>query len=40
MLLPVLTPNNPKYVALSFLDRFGKESKPMVFEIQRTLQSQ
>lgn len=39
MLLPVLTPNNPKYVALSFIDRFGKESKPMVFEIQRTLQS-
>ncbi|SMD45938.1 Uncharacterized lipoprotein YddW, UPF0748 family [Aquiflexum balticum DSM 16537] len=40
MLLPVLTPNNPKFVALSFLDRFGNESKPMVFEIQRTLQSQ
>lgn len=39
MLLPVLTANNPKYVALSFLDRFGKESKPMVFEIQRTIKS-
>lgn len=40
LLLPVLTPNNPKFVALSFLDRFGKESRPMVFEIQRTIQSQ
>jgi uncharacterized lipoprotein YddW (UPF0748 family) len=40
LLLPVLTPNNPKFVALSFLDRYGKESKPMVFEIQRTIQSQ
>lgn len=32
--IPVLTPNNQKYIALSFIDRFGSETKPMIFEIQ------
>ena len=34
MLLPVLNSISQKYIAISFLDRFGKESKPQVFEIQ------
>jgi uncharacterized lipoprotein YddW (UPF0748 family) len=32
-LIPVLSPFNQKFVAISFLDIYGKESKPMVFEI-------
>jgi uncharacterized lipoprotein YddW (UPF0748 family) len=32
--VPILTPNNQRYLALSFIDRFGSETKPMVFEIQ------
>lgn len=34
MLLPVLTSMSQKYIAISFLDRYGKESRPQVFEIQ------
>jgi uncharacterized lipoprotein YddW (UPF0748 family) len=33
LLLPVLVPITQKYIAISFLDRFGKETKPQVFEI-------
>jgi uncharacterized lipoprotein YddW (UPF0748 family) len=32
--VPILTPNNQRYLALSFIDRFGSETKPIVFEIQ------
>lgn len=31
--IPVLGSVHSKYVSLSFIDRFGKESKPMVFEL-------
>ena len=32
--IPILNPNNQRFIALSFIDRFGSESKPMIFEIQ------
>ena len=32
-LLPISTNGSHRYIALSFLDRFGRESKPMVFEL-------
>lgn len=31
--IPVLSSVHSKYVSLSFIDQFGKESKPMVFEL-------
>lgn len=34
LLIPVLTPFSQKFVTISFIDRFGKETKPKVFEIQ------
>jgi hypothetical protein len=40
MLLPVLNSINQKFVAISFLDRFGKETNPQVFEIQANLKAQ
>lgn len=32
--IPILNPNNQRFIVLSFIDRFGSESKPMIFEIQ------
>jgi hypothetical protein len=32
--IPILNPNNQRFIALSFIDRFGSETKPMIFEIQ------
>ncbi|EOZ97057.1 putative glycoside hydrolase [Indibacter alkaliphilus LW1] len=33
-LIPVLSPSNQKFVIISFIDRYGKETKPKAFEIQ------
>jgi uncharacterized lipoprotein YddW (UPF0748 family) len=32
--IPILNPNNQRFIALSFIDRYGSETKPMIFEIQ------
>ncbi|PRY85470.1 glycoside hydrolase family 10 protein [Mongoliibacter ruber] len=34
LLIPVLSPINQKYVTISFVDRYGKETRPKAFEIQ------
>jgi uncharacterized lipoprotein YddW (UPF0748 family) len=34
LLIPVLSHHSQKYIAFSLLDRYGKETRPMVFEIQ------
>jgi len=40
ILLPVLNSMSQKFVAISFLDRFGEETKPQVFEIQANPKTQ
>ncbi|MFD2203441.1 glycoside hydrolase family 10 protein [Shivajiella indica] len=35
--IPILSPNNQKFIALSFIDKFGSETKPLVFEIQSNI---
>ncbi|MDX5476985.1 MAG: glycoside hydrolase, partial [Cyclobacteriaceae bacterium] len=32
--VPILPKNNQKYIALSFVDRYGVETAPMIFKIQ------
>jgi uncharacterized lipoprotein YddW (UPF0748 family) len=40
ILIPVLVPISQKFISISFLDRFGKETNPQVFEINTKLLTQ
>jgi hypothetical protein len=33
LLIPVLSHHSQKYIAFSLLDRYGKQTKPLIFEI-------